>query len=208
MRRLCAALAILTALLLLAAWAATPTLRVDIAPDQIRPFANLPYTAPVRAPGFPYVVSSDALGGNTNSRLALYENGTRLGPAHARHDLIRDVGQGAYSHWGRTLIFSASDNTDPRTNGRRYSLEAAAELSPAFVGFATAVLLVASAGFLLTYAGALRALARAVRRAYARRPRSWTAAIRAVSGACFSRLRADGLLDIAHRVLAGAVILA
>ena len=123
--------AILLALLLLGVWAMRPTLRADVSPDRIRPFANLPYTVPVPTPGFPYVVPGDSLARLERSRLVLYENGTRLGPAHARHDLIRDVGQGAYSHWGRTLIFSASDNTDPRTNGRRYSLEVTAEPSPA-----------------------------------------------------------------------------
>ena len=124
-----AAIVILLSLLLLSAWAMRPSLRADILPSQIRPFANLPYTAPVLAPSFPYTLSSDALA-STSSQLLLYENGNRLGPAHAQHDRIREVGRGAYSHWGRTVIFSSSDGTDPRTNGRRYSLEVTAELSP------------------------------------------------------------------------------
>lgn len=56
------------------------------------------------------------------SRLVLLENDTPLGPSHAVHDHIRQQGSGYYSHWGRYLYFSTSDNSDPRTNGRRYSV--------------------------------------------------------------------------------------
>ncbi len=61
------------------------------------------------------------------SCLRLFEGDEELGPAHSMHQTIRDAGGGAYSHWSGTpggeqvvLYFSASDNTDPRTNGRRY----------------------------------------------------------------------------------------
>jgi O-methyltransferase len=56
------------------------------------------------------------------SRLQLLEDGFQLGPPHAEHGEIETTGQGCYSHWGETLYFSASDNSDPRTNGRRYAL--------------------------------------------------------------------------------------
>jgi hypothetical protein len=56
------------------------------------------------------------------SRLVVYENGKRLGPNHAPFDTIRQVGKGHYNHWQDVLFFSASDNTDPRTNGRVYSI--------------------------------------------------------------------------------------
>lgn len=64
--------------------------------------------------------------GDTNqapkkSGLKLFENGKPLGPAHAVHDQIRGKGSGRYSHWGDFLYFSATDNTDPRTNGRDYT---------------------------------------------------------------------------------------
>jgi hypothetical protein len=53
----------------------------------------------------------------------LLENGKPLPHPRARHATIRNIGQGHYSHWTvGTLYFSASDNTDPRTNGRRYAL--------------------------------------------------------------------------------------
>jgi hypothetical protein len=53
----------------------------------------------------------------------LFEDGRPLGPARSAHDRIRQFGGGAYSHWGSQLLFSSSDNTDPRTNGRRYHVE-------------------------------------------------------------------------------------
>ena len=54
------------------------------------------------------------------SRLLLLENGTHLGPSHSDHDDIAARGGGAYSHWGTSIYVSTSDNSDPRTNGRRY----------------------------------------------------------------------------------------
>lgn len=56
------------------------------------------------------------------SALRLFEDGRELGPAHASHSDIRQLGAGRYSHWGNQLYFSTSDNSDPRTNGRRYSV--------------------------------------------------------------------------------------
>lgn len=56
------------------------------------------------------------------SRLVVLEDGEALGPAHAIHDDIRRIGEGRYSHWKRGILFSTSDNTDPRTNGRQYSV--------------------------------------------------------------------------------------
>ncbi len=75
--------------------------------------------------GFAYVYDlahgspSDARGGP--STLELYEDGRLLGPAHAAHADIRALGRGRWSHWGsNTIRFSASDDSDPRTNRRRY----------------------------------------------------------------------------------------
>lgn len=55
------------------------------------------------------------------SKLMLFEDGKPLGPAHTMHATIREHGGGAFSHWRGQILFSASDNTDPRTNGRRYT---------------------------------------------------------------------------------------
>jgi len=54
------------------------------------------------------------------SELRLFEDGRELGPsASARMD-IQQVGRGAYTHVGRRVRFSTSDNSDPNVNGRRY----------------------------------------------------------------------------------------
>jgi hypothetical protein len=53
--------------------------------------------------------------------LSLYEDDRPLGPARTRHPDIREQGGGAFSHWGTHLYFSASDNSDPNANGRRYA---------------------------------------------------------------------------------------
>jgi hypothetical protein len=54
------------------------------------------------------------------SQLMLLEDGKPLEP-HQGHELIRKEGRGRFDHWGaHELIFSSSDNTDPRTNGRQY----------------------------------------------------------------------------------------
>lgn len=55
------------------------------------------------------------------SDLEFYEDGKCIGPAHSPHHIIRDRGLGSYSHWGDYIYFSASDNSDPRTNRKKYS---------------------------------------------------------------------------------------
>lgn len=76
--------------------------------------------------GFAYRLKETIAGGDTDqapqqSALKLYEDGIALVQAHSLHDDIRNIGKGRYSHWGTTVIFSASDNTDPRTNGKKYT---------------------------------------------------------------------------------------
>jgi transcriptional regulator CtsR len=63
--------------------------------------------------------------------LRIFENGIELGPAHSAHANIRTLGQGRFSHWDDgsgtagavALLFSASDNTNPKTNGRTYTYQ-------------------------------------------------------------------------------------
>lgn len=57
------------------------------------------------------------------SSLQLLEDGRPLAPPHTLHAVVENVGRGAYSHWGDSIVFSSSDNADPNTNGRRYSLQ-------------------------------------------------------------------------------------
>ncbi len=57
------------------------------------------------------------------SMLMVFEDGRPLGPPHAVHASIRTTGHGRYSHWAReSLYFSTSDNSDPRSNGRKYEV--------------------------------------------------------------------------------------
>jgi len=81
----------------------------DIALDQGRCFV-----API-----PIYVVSDA---EAVSGLQLLEDGALLGPAGAMHADIREQGGGRYSHWGPWIYFSSRDGSDPRSNGRKYSV--------------------------------------------------------------------------------------
>ena len=65
-------------------------------------------------------VPSDA---DIGSRLVVLENGVPLAAAHSPHDDIRRLGAGRYSHWTSNVYLATSDNSDPRSNGRRYSVE-------------------------------------------------------------------------------------
>jgi hypothetical protein len=52
----------------------------------------------------------------------LFEDGILLPRPNALHVDIGQKGRGRYSLWQGYLIFSTSDGSDPRTNGRRYEL--------------------------------------------------------------------------------------
>jgi SAM-dependent methyltransferase len=59
------------------------------------------------------------------SFVVVYEDGSPLSSPHAPLNEIRELGGGRFAHWGEHLVFSASDGSDPRSNGRRYSLSRA-----------------------------------------------------------------------------------
>lgn len=92
--------------------------RVSIDVDQLEPFGEHGYT---------FMLPLEADKGNSiakrfHSQYAVFENETVLSPAHQHPILIGEAGNGAFSHWENLLHFSTSDNTDPRSNGRRYTL--------------------------------------------------------------------------------------
>lgn len=61
---------------------------------------------------------------DSGSPCVLRENGQVLGPAHATTDRIQSIGLGAYRlQQPAFLVFSSSDNSDPATNGRTYTLD-------------------------------------------------------------------------------------
>jgi hypothetical protein len=60
--------------------------------------------------------------GGPRSPLFVFEEGVQLPQPHSLHDDIRSNGRGRFSHWRGSIVLSASDNSDPNTNGRRYEL--------------------------------------------------------------------------------------
>lgn len=65
--------------------------------------------------------ASDGMEAPRRSKLMLYEDGVMLGLAHSIHDHISRYANGRFCHWGENIYFSASDGSDPNTNGRTYS---------------------------------------------------------------------------------------
>lgn len=92
------------------------TVREILTPDRLRPEQGFCYVAVLRLGR-----AGDREG---TSRCVLREGKRPLGPGGALHADIRAQGRGRYSHWTpEALYFSASDNSDPRQNGRCYTLE-------------------------------------------------------------------------------------
>ena len=65
------------------------------------------------------------------SPAVVYENGVPLAVPNSKPKSIRYDGNGRYSVTDGNLYFSSSDNTDPRTNGRKYELEWPHPIPPA-----------------------------------------------------------------------------
>jgi hypothetical protein len=64
---------------------------------------------------------SDTMDQPTRSPFILYEGTRPLGPPHSDHVEIMKYGHGRFSHWTQSgFIFSSSDGTNPRYNGRAY----------------------------------------------------------------------------------------
>jgi hypothetical protein len=73
----------------------------------------------VRVPALEHL--SDSMEFPGRSPFLLYENMTRLGPPHTEHASIVKYGRGRFSHWKDSgFIFSSSDGSSPKTNGRTY----------------------------------------------------------------------------------------
>ena len=70
--------------------------------------------------GWPWQPISDNPRSPRRSSLILFENMKLSGRAHTLIDQIELTGGGDYTHWGNSLFFSTTDNSDPRSNGRNY----------------------------------------------------------------------------------------
>jgi hypothetical protein len=106
----------------------TPNIRVEINPTDIAHEQGNAYIAPINIGANYAFVPTDSDGAFLRSQLILYQDSRPLGPAHSRHDDIRHLGGGAYSHWKEQLYFSTPDGSDPRTNGHAYSVTSSTEL--------------------------------------------------------------------------------
>lgn len=56
------------------------------------------------------------------STLLVWEDGRCLSFPHCRYINMRHFGCGRYRHWEDSLYFTTSDNSDPNTNGRAYTV--------------------------------------------------------------------------------------
>jgi hypothetical protein len=66
--------------------------------------------------------AGDTQTNSTRSPVLLEEDGTIIGQPHCAHADIATYGGGRFSHWGGAFYFSTSDNSDPNTNDRTYTL--------------------------------------------------------------------------------------
>jgi hypothetical protein len=125
-------LSLFVAALIISAGYQAPVKEIALAPDSIVMGSERLFYFDVeritRHLRFPHVIESDTGLVSDGSNLELYENGVRLGPPHTPHQTIRDQGRGAYSHWDQHIYFSASDSTDPRSNGRVYTARVQAKI--------------------------------------------------------------------------------
>ncbi|MCC7493097.1 MAG: hypothetical protein IT204_12140 [Fimbriimonadaceae bacterium] len=95
-------------------WRYLAPLEGTLAPSRMRPDSGQAYVV-VLGPQF----VGDGVAGQPASRLELFENGQPL----TRNNVHADIRakSGLYSHWSTVVYFSASDGSDPRANGRRYT---------------------------------------------------------------------------------------
>jgi hypothetical protein len=130
----------------------TPRLTSSIPSSAITSELGAAYIAAVPYDkSLPYVPQGDANEAPHRSGLALFENGRALGPPHAPHSQIRERGSGQYSHWNNSIIFSTSDGSDPRINGRIYSIEAPTTVKPPLLTLLLTVLALANTGFFVFF---------------------------------------------------------
>jgi hypothetical protein len=98
-----------------------------------------------------YSLPTDSMGSPMSSNLTMFEDGHALGPWHSLHAGIMEKGQGRYSHWDGSIIFSSTDGTDPRTNGRTYSIKAPSRVKLRFSVPLTGIVALADLAFLILF---------------------------------------------------------
>lgn len=106
--------------------------------------------------GFAYIAFTnhpDLSSDQHPSAARIFEDGKPLpGPANSLHDDIRQIGRGRYSFWHDYVYFSASDNSDPLTNGRSYTIQFARPIDNSIAHalyYATVLIILLIAGLFL-----------------------------------------------------------
>jgi len=109
-------------------WTQGISVHQDIDPERVNPHAGVSYIYRVDSPWPLHVPQVDR--GNAIITGRVYENGVALGPADALSNEIREIGEGRHVMANDSqLRFTASDNSDPRQNGRSYHVVLLAFLS-------------------------------------------------------------------------------
>ena len=67
-------------------------------------------------------LADDVMPNHDSSPVYIFEEKQQLSAPHAIHADIVKFGRGRFSHWGQELLFSSSNNSDPRSNGRLYEI--------------------------------------------------------------------------------------
>ena len=111
-------------------WAVLPKPSVDVPPrgkvpiQLVPPFemhGNVAVSNSTAANQLRDFADDENVENDSRSPVVIYENGKPLGPAHNSYADIRDHGMGRFCFWRHFgFVFTASDNSDPNTNGRKY----------------------------------------------------------------------------------------
>ncbi|HAU29449.1 MAG TPA: hypothetical protein DCW68_04975 [Rhodospirillaceae bacterium] len=112
--------------------------KIDLRQLESREKGNLPFV----------VFAGDGLENNDRSLLKLYEDGVLQEMRHSVHESLMAIGMGRHSHWGKYLIFSTSDNSNPIENGRTYSISVPFSINQEILQL-MAIMLIASLLFLM-----------------------------------------------------------
>jgi hypothetical protein len=110
---------------------------ISLASSKFEPAGGFAYSYPL--PG------SYSPRGAQKASATLRENRTVLSFYSPRETSVKSVGKGMFTISGETLIISATDNSDPRINGREYSFDTPARVSKQ-MPFISFTLLLATAG--------------------------------------------------------------
>lgn len=103
--------------------------RIQLEPSKVMHYSGYLYTTVIDH-GIPslFEVIDEGLSSSANN-LTISEDGYALGPAQTPHYEISEKGMGRFSHWNGQAVFSSSDGSDPRANGRIYIASITAQLA-------------------------------------------------------------------------------